>query len=29
MVKVNKNSPTYEEDYKHDLDIMMDDDEWK
>lgn len=26
---VNKNSPTYEEDYKHDLDIMMDDNEWK
>ncbi|UZQ49079.1 helix-turn-helix domain-containing protein [Clostridium kluyveri] len=26
---VNKKSPTYEEDYKHDLDIMMDDNEWK
>lgn len=26
---IDKNSPTYEEDNQHDIDIMMNDDEWK
>lgn len=26
---IDKNTPTYEEDNQHDLDIMMNDDEWK
>ena len=26
---IDKNSPTYEEDNQHDINIMLDDDEWK